>query len=77
MDRYLFAKMDFLKGNKLDTLNCEQAEKGDLKPVNGALPSSSSCDNSADQAKSLREEEIELRMKNIKEFIRGIDVRSL
>ncbi len=79
MSQYTFASasMDFLRGDQLDALNSEKAGKKRIKAVKTALPSSSSCDNSTDQAKTPREEEIELRMKNIKEFIRGIDVTSL
>ncbi len=79
MSQYLFANatMDFLRGEQLDALNSEKAGKKKIKAVKTVLPSSSACDNSTDPAKNRREEEIELRMKNIKEFIRRIDVTSL
>ncbi len=77
MDRYLFSRMDFFRGSQLDSLNSESPDKGELKPVLVPLPESRSGDHPTDEVKSPREEQIELMMKNIKEFIRGIDVKSL
>ncbi len=77
MDRYLFVSMDFFRGNQLDSLSSEASDKGEIKTTGAVLPGSRSGDKPTEEAKSPRDEQIEVVMKNIKEFIRGIDVRSL
>lgn len=64
-------------GGHFDSLNSEPPDSGKINPTGAVLPNAQSGENPGEPAKSRREEEIENAMRNIKEFIRGIDVTSL
>ncbi len=74
--REKFDNVDYLIGSQADNLNIE-ADKIESVPVDQVVPAVPTADISKDAADVNREEKIELLMKNVKEFIRNIDVKAL
>ena len=69
--------MDSFRGEKADDINIESRESIDVAPVEGIHVSVPATEATLDVVDSEREEKIELWMKNIREFIRNLDVKAL
>jgi hypothetical protein len=69
--------MDSFRGEKADDINIESRENIDVVPVEHVHVSVPATEATLDSVDSEREEKIELWMKNIREFIRNLDVKAL
>lgn len=74
--RKKFDNVDYLIGSQVDNLNIEAPETGETVPEQ-VVPAVPTADVPKDAADVNRDEKIELLMKNVKEFIRNIDVKAL
>jgi hypothetical protein len=77
MRKNQFGKMDSFRGEKADDINIESRETLDLVPVERIPVSVPATEATLDSVDSEREEKIELWMKNIRDFIRNLDVKAL
>ncbi|MFZ2446584.1 MAG: hypothetical protein WAW37_09510 [Syntrophobacteraceae bacterium] len=77
MSRHIVGKMDVFRGDKLDSLNTEPSENIEIRPVETSLSPSGPGETEKDLGEIRRNEKVELLMKNIREFIRGIDTKAL
>ena len=68
-------KLEYFRGDQLEKLNTESPEPA--RAPDGAASPVGRPEAAKDTAEDPREEEIDLWMKNIREFIRGIDVKAL
>jgi hypothetical protein len=77
MRKNQFWKMDSFRGEKADDINIESRESIDVGPVERIHVSVPAGEAALEVVDSEREEKIELWMKNIREFIRNLDVKAL
>ncbi len=76
MNPYIINNMDFYRGTRLDDLNAEQHEPVTINTPEG-VPSAQGNEPAKEHSEEQVDERIQLWMNNIKEFIRGIDVKAL
>jgi hypothetical protein len=71
-------RMDYFRGENADDINIESPESIDIAPVEPGIQASVQAKEAASGSiDSNRDEKVELWMKNIKDFIRNIDVKAL
>ncbi len=76
MNAYIIKNTDFYRGTRLDSMQPEQRENARIN-LPEDVPPGQANESPKDQAENQADEKIQLWMNNIKEFIRGIDVKSL
>lgn len=72
-----FEIMDCFRGEKADDLNIESREGIDVAPVELVHTAAAAKEAILDTVDTVQDEKIELWMRNIREFIRSIDVKAL
>jgi len=77
MMRNQFVTMDSFRGEKADDINIESRETIDVAPVERVHASARAQGAVQESVDGVVDEKIELWMKNIREFIRNIDVKAL
>ena len=77
MRKNQFVTLDSFRGEKADDINIESREAIDVGPVERVQASLPANEASLEGVDRERDEKIELWMKNIKEFIRNLDVKAL
>jgi hypothetical protein len=77
MEKNQFERMDYFRGENADNLDIESRQAIDVAPVEFVHASVQANEVAQDGVDSQRDEKIDLWMKNIREFIRGIDVKAL
>jgi hypothetical protein len=70
-------RLDYFRGENADDLDIESRETIDVPPVELVHASVQAREAAPDGVDSERDEKVDLWMKNIREFIRGIDVKAL
>jgi hypothetical protein len=77
MENEKLGKMDFFRGEETDDLNIKSPDSIDAAPVERVHVSAGAGEAVRDSVGSVDDEKIELWMKNIRDFIRNIDVKAL
>jgi len=69
--------MDYFRGENADDLNIETREDIEVTPVERVRAKVRAKEAVQDSGDVIQDEKIELWMKNIRDFIRSIDVKAL
>lgn len=74
---YAFTSLDCFTGERFDSMGLEARENGEIARAEQVQTSAPAEETSRDAGERNREERVEVLMKNVREFIRAIDVQTL